>query len=87
MKPVVGLTGKLKYLKLKAAYHNLYSSLHRQTDAKGGFLDSSFNTTTSTVSTTKNNLLVNMPEKSDPHKASIAITKNSMLNKCKRIYL
>lgn len=53
-------------------------------EGKGGFLDSGYSTTTST---TKNNLLINMPEKSDPTKASILITKNKVLNKCKKIYL
>ena len=63
--------------------------LFRPADTKGGYLDCGY---TSTVSTTKNNLLANMPEKTDPHKVNIAMTKNStntssMLNKCKRIYL
>ena len=53
-------------------------------EGKCGALDSGYN---NTMSTTKNNLLINVPQKSDPTKASILITKNKVLNKCKKIYL
>ena len=54
---------------------------------KGGFLDSGYNTTSS--STTKNNLLSNVPVKSDTQKNNLSITKNTggVLGKCKKIYL
>jgi len=51
---------------------------------KGGFLDSGYNTSSST---TKNNLLINLPVKSDVQKNNISITKNGVLGKCKKIYL
>ena len=99
MRPRVSRSTWLPVVSLSSYSSNWFSLLSssRPSDTKGGYLDCGFNTTT--VSTTKNNLLVNMPEKSDPHKTptktSIAMTKNStgvptpssMLNKCKRIYL
>ena len=51
---------------------------------KAGFLDSGYNTSSST---TKNNLLSNVPVKSDTQKNNISITKNGVLGKCKKIYL
>ena len=59
-------------------------SSFRSTKDKGGFLDSGYN---STSSTTKNNLLVNVPVKSDTQKTNLSITKNGVLGKCKKIYL
>lgn len=53
-------------------------------DDKGCYVDSGYNTTNST---TKNNLLINLPEKKDPHKNNIPITKNKVILKCKKIYL
>ena len=58
--------------------------LYRYPDDKGCYVDSGYNTTNST---TKNNLLINLPEKKDPHKNNIPITKNKVILKCKKIYL
>ena len=59
--------------------------LCRYPDDKHGVHDSGFNTTLNL--TKNNNLLANLPEKRDPMKTNIAITKNSVLTKCKKIYL
>ena len=69
--------------------HLLRLTLHpfscfRSAKDKGGFLDSGYNTTSST---TKNNLLINVPVKSDTQKNNLSITKNGVLGKCKKIYL
>jgi len=74
---------KEPYLKCGHAYLEARGPKWSAKD-KGGFLDSGYN---STASTTKNNLLRNVPVKSDIQKNNLAITKNGVLGKCKKIYL
>jgi len=71
------------YLKCGHAYLEAQQAKWSSKD-KGGFLDSGYN---STASTTKNNLLSNVPVKSDTQKNNLSITKNGVLGKCKKIYL
>jgi len=47
-------------------------------------LDSGYSTT---ASTTKNNLLINLPVKSDTLKNNLTVTSNGTLGKCKKIYI
>ena len=56
----------------------------RSSDGMSGFLDSGYS---SNPSTTNNNLLINKPETKEPHKPKVSMTKNMVLNKCKKIYL
>jgi len=74
---------KEPYLKCGHAYLEAQGVKWSAKD-KGGFLDSGYNTTSST---TKNNLLINVPVKSDTQKNNLSITKNGVLGKCKKIYL
>jgi len=74
---------KEPYLKCGHAYLEAQGAKWSPKD-KGGFLDSGYNTTSST---TKNNLLINVPVKSDIQKNNLSITKNGVLGKCKKIYL
>jgi len=74
---------KEPYLKCGHAYLEAQGAKWPGKD-KGGFLDSGYNTSSST---TKNNLLINVPVKSDVQKNNLSITKNGVLGKCKKIYL